>query len=63
MTKQWHGGYTSKSPLPVDISTVIATAKPTIASLPSHTSKLLPPWVLCSHLMETDVALHAGFLW
>lgn len=47
------------SPFRVDISTVIATAKPTIASLPSHTSKLLPSLVLCSHLMETNDALHA----
>ena len=55
----------SKSPLPVDISTVMATAKPTIASLPSHTSKLLvlPPLVLCSHVMVNVVALHTGFLW
>lgn len=49
--------YTSRSPLPVATSTVIAEAKPTIAIRPSHTSKPLPSLVLCSHLMVSDVAL------
>ena len=54
--------YTSSSPFPVAISTVIATANPTMASRPSHTSTVFPPWVLCSHLMETGTALQTGFL-
>lgn len=54
---------TSKSPLPVTISTVIADANPTIAKRPSHTSKLLLPFfVLCSALMETDIALDLDLL-
>ena len=44
----------SRSPLPVAISTEMATAKPTIAPRPSHMSKPLPPSVLCSLLTETD---------
>ncbi len=52
----------SRRPLPVAISMLIATAKPTIASRPSHTSKLLPSSALCSHLIETNFApLHADF--
>lgn len=52
----------SRSPLPVVISTVIAAAKPTIANRPSHTSILLPPLALCSHLIDTEVALLAAFV-
>lgn len=48
---------TSRSPLPVAISTLIAAAKPTMADRPSHTSKLLPSLVLCSHRTESDAAL------
>lgn len=47
----------SRSPLPVAISTLIAAAKPTMADRPSHTSKLLPSLVLCSHRTESDAAL------
>lgn len=47
---------TSRSPLPVAISTLIAAAKPTMADRPSHMSKLLPSLELCSHRMETDAA-------
>lgn len=53
----------SRSPFPVAISTLIATANPTMASRPSHTSKLLLSWVLCSHLIGNGVALRAVFLW
>lgn len=55
---------TSRSPLPVTISIVIADANPTIAKRPSHTSKLLLSFfVLCSALMETDIALDLDLLW
>lgn len=49
--------HTSRSPFPVDISTLIATANPIIAVRPSHTSKPLPSLLLCSHLTENDAAL------
>lgn len=52
----------SRSPLPVAISTLIAVAKPIIATRPSHTSTPLPSFVLCSHLMENGAALQAVFL-
>lgn len=44
----------SRSPFPVEISTVIATANPTIAVRPSHTSKPFPSLLLCSHFTEND---------
>lgn len=52
----------SKSPLPVPISTLIAAANPIIARRPSHTSKLFPSLVFCSHLMDTAAAFLADFL-
>uniref|UniRef100_A0A7C8YFM4 Uncharacterized protein n=1 Tax=Opuntia streptacantha TaxID=393608 RepID=A0A7C8YFM4_OPUST len=52
----------SRSPLPVDISTLIATANPTMAILPSHTFKLFASFALCSHLIEAAYALCAPFI-
>lgn len=54
--------YTSRSPLPVMISTVMVEAKPTMASRPSHTAAAFLCLLLFSHLIPTDLGLCSQFL-
>lgn len=53
---------TSRRPLPVEISMVMAVAKLTMARRPSHT---MAPWLsfaLCSHLTVKDIVRGPTFL-
>lgn len=54
--------HTSRNPFPVDTSTVIAVANPTIARRPNHTSSAPSAFVPCSHLMEKKAGLHPTLL-
>lgn len=53
----------SRRPLPVDTSTVIATANPIIANRPSHISKPPPSLVPCSDLIEKIPDFRLSVLW